>query len=158
MDIARLVPARRRLATLMLLVVACTLASSGCGMLLRRELRGSEVAPPASFDFLGDMSRCYLELSPGAEAFPVNCFALDGVLHIHTGRYAKLPRWSGENWAVTVRREPHVRVEHEEKIYALRAVVLDDDARRQEILHDRGYWRAWDGITVVRFVPRETGR
>ena len=109
-----------------------------------------------SFAFLGDMSRCYLELSPCAEAFPVNCFALDGVLHVHTGRYAKLPRWSGENWAVTVRREPDVRVEHEGKVYALRAVPIEDEALRREILSGRGYWRAWDGITVVRFLPRGT--
>ena len=34
-------------------------------------------------------------------------------------------------------------------------VPIDDEDRRQQILHDRGYWYAWDGITVVRFSARE---
>ena len=100
------------------------------------------------------MSPCYLELPDRSNSLRVNCFHVDGVLHIHTGRYAKLPRLRGQNWAVAVRRDPDVRVEIAERIYALRASPIDDEALRVKILDERGYWHAWDGITIVRFLPR----
>ena len=113
-----------------------------------------EVNVPTDFSFVGDMSPCYLEIFDRPEALRVNCFHVNGALHIHTGRYARLPRLSGENWAVTVRRNPAVRVEIGDKIYPLRAIPIDDEKLRRDILFDRGYWRAWDGITIVRFLPR----
>ena len=135
--------------------VASALATAGCGLGPARDLRGAEVPAPEDFRFVGDMSPCYLELPDRSDSLRVNCFHVDGVLHIHTGRYAKLPRLSGENWAVTVRREPDVRVAIADEIYTLRAAPIDDEALRVQILHDRGYWHAWDGITVVRFLPRK---
>jgi hypothetical protein len=54
-----------------------------------------------------------------------------------------------------VRRNPNVRVQIADKIYALHAAPIDDDVLRVGILHDRGYWYAWNGITIVRFLPRE---
>ena len=119
----------------------------------RRALSGTPTAAPADFSFVGAMSPCYLELEPGAEALRVNCFTIDGTLHIHSARSSKLPRLSGENWVTTVRRDPDVRVEIAGKIYAMRADPIIDEATRRQILYDRGYWRAWDGITVVRFTP-----
>ena len=124
---------------------------SSCGSYSARELRGIESTAPADFSFLGDLTPCYLELAPGAKALRVNCFHLDGVLHIHSNRFAKMPRLGRENWVVTVRREPNVRVEIADRIYAMQATPLDDEALRVQILSNRGYWYAWDGITVVRF-------
>ncbi len=121
----------------------------------RRVLAGAPTTVPSDFSFIGRMSPCYLELEPGAEALRVNCFHLAGVLHIHSARYSKLPRLSGENWVVTVRRDPDVRVEIDGSIYEMRAVPIDDETARRQILYDRGYSVAWDGITVVRFLPRE---
>ena len=142
------------LATRRILVGVTVLACASCGSFTARELTGTEAPAPPDFSFVGEMSPCYLELSNDTDALRVNCFHLDGVLHIHSSRWAKLPRLGRENWIVTVRRSPDVRVEIEDKIYALRASPIDDENLRKRILHDRGYWRAWDGITVVRFIPR----
>lgn len=141
----------------LLLLFAVAASVSGCGRIVARELSGTEVPPPADFSFVGEMSPCYLVLRRSAKALRVNCFHLDGVLHIHSSRWAKLPRFSGENWTVTVRREPDVRVQIDDAIYSLRASPIDDDQRRVSILHDRGYWYAWEGITVVRFEPVAAG-
>lgn len=136
------------------LLLVIVLISAGRGS-TRRVLAGESIAPPSDFGFVGRMSPCYLELRPGVEALRVNCFELDGVLHIHSARYSKLPRLSGENWVVTVRREPDVRVEIDGNVYAMRAYPIDDETTRRQILYDRGYSYAWDGITVVRFLPRD---
>jgi hypothetical protein len=130
------------------------LFSSSCGHFVARELRGVETQVPANFSFVGEMSPCYLELAERAKALRVNCFHLDGALHIHSSRWAKMPRFGDENWIVAVRREPDVRVEIAGHIYRLRAHPINDEDRRQQILHDRGYRHAWDGITVVHFTAR----
>ncbi len=135
--------------------VSSMLAAASCGFGSPRELRGTAVPTPPDFRFVGDLTPCYLELPDGSDSLRVNCFHLDGILAIHTGRYAELPRVSGENWAVAVRRDPDVRVEIADKIYALRASPIDDEELRVQILRDRGYWHAWDGITIVRFLPRD---
>lgn len=138
-----------------LAVLACAVAFAGCGWFAARELSGTPTSAPSDFRFVGEKSPCYLELSEGSTGIRVNCFHIDGVLHIHSSRFAKLPRLSGENWTDTVRRQPDVRVEIDDRIYALRASAIDDEDLRVQILEDRGYWRAWDGITIVRFLPRE---
>jgi hypothetical protein len=117
-------------------------------------LSGEEFPAPDDFSFVGEMSACYLELAGRAKALRVNCFHLDGDLHIHSSRWAKLPRPGPENWIVTVRRNPEVRVEIDGRIYRMRGEPIEAEDRRQQILHDRGYWYAWGGITVVRFVGR----
>ncbi len=144
-----------RVAARLLLVVAIALSCVGCGYFAARELAGTEVPSPPDFSFVGEMTPCFLELRQGSKALRVNCFHIDGVLHIHSSRWAKLPRLSGESWIFTVRRTPQVRVEIEDRIYALQASPIDDENLRKEILHDRGYWYAWGGITIVRFTPNE---
>ena len=84
----------------------------------------------------------------------MNCFDIDGVLHIHSSRWAKLPRFSGESWTVTVLRVPNVRIEIAGKIYAMTASLIADEEKRQEILYNRGYWHAWDAISVYRFAAQ----
>ncbi len=140
----------------LLVLLLMALVSAGCGQFAARYLSGDQVAAPEDFSFVGEMSPCYLELQEGAKALRVNCFHIDGTLHIHSSRWAKLPRFSGENWTETVRREPAVRIQIDELIYPLKASPIDDELLRTKILHDRGYWHAWSGITVVRFYPSET--
>ena len=84
----------------------------------------------------------------------VNCFHIDGTLHIHSSRWAKLPKFYGESWTVTIRRTPNVRVEIEGNIYTLYASAIDDEDLRKRILVDRGYIHAWDGIMIFRFSPK----
>ena len=145
---------RRILALISLVMV---LFCAGCGQFAARDLTGEEVAPPEDFSFVGEMSPCYIELREGAKALRVNCFHIDGVLHIHSSRWAKLPRLSGENWTEPVRRSPGVRIQINDMIYPMQASPIDDEDLRTRILHERGYWYAWDGITVVRFNPGRPG-
>ena len=133
------------------LVVLLPLLGS-CWQSDRGELEGDETALPDNFEFVGRTTPCYLEVLPDdPRSIRVNCFHIDGVLHIHSNRFAKLPRMSGESWVETVRREPRVRVAIAGKIYSMRASPIDDSGSRGAILHDRGYWYAWDGITIFRF-------
>lgn len=128
-----------------------TLLLAGCGQLAAKFLDGAPTEVPEDFSFLSDYHPCYLELTPGANALRMNCFHLQGALHIHSSRWAKLPRFSGESWTVSIRRSPEVRVQIDEAIYQVTATAIDDEARRVQILEDRGYWHAWDAITVFRF-------
>ena len=149
---------RRYSLTFRLLVVASLLLLGSCGRSDRGRLEGVETAAPGDFRFLGRSAPCYLEV-PDTEprAIRVNCFHIDGVLHIHSNRFAKMPRLRGESWVDTVRREPGVRVAIAGNIYRLRAVRIDDSELREAILHERGYLYAWDGITVFRFAtPRQS--
>lgn len=140
-----------------LLVLATTVTCVGCGYFAARDLAGAEVPAPPDFGFVGEKSPCYLELQQDSKALRMNCFHIGGVLHIHSSRWAKLPRLSGESWTVTVRRSPNVRVEIEDKTYSLKASPIDDESHRKSILHDRGYWYAWDGVSVFRFTPNKQG-
>ena len=144
-----------RASTNLLLALAFGITLAGCGRISARELSGVESPAPDDFSFVGEMSPCYLELREGTTALRVNCFHVDGVLHIHSSRWAKLPRLSGENWTDAVRRDPNVRVQIDDVIYALQASPINNERLRESVLHDRGYWYAWDGITVVRFIPLE---
>ena len=132
------------------------LLCAGCGHFVARELRGEPTPAPSDFTFLGTKSPCYLELAEGEKALRVNCFELDGVLHIHSSRWTGLPRFSGESWIFTIQREPNVRVEIEDAIFSMRARLIDDEALRVQILKDRGYWIAWEGIQVFRFEPTKS--
>ena len=140
-----------------MLVVAAIFSIAGCGKFVARELSGAASPVPDDFSFVGEMSPCYLEVGQRRNALRVNCFHIDGDLHIHSSRWAKMPRFGEENWIVTVRREPEVRVEIDGRVYHMQAQPIESEDLRQQILHDRGYWYAWDGITVVRFSPVPAG-
>lgn len=133
----------------LLLLGACWQSSS-------RELTGLETATPSDFRFVGRMMPCYIEVQDiQPRAIRVNCFHIDGTLHIHSNRFANIPRFKGESWVKSVRRDPQVRVAIADNIYRMRAVAIDDPHIRAAILHDRGYPYAWKGITIFRFYPAE---
>ena len=125
----------------------------GCGYLAAKDLEGETAPTPETFSLESDRTPCYLELEVGERALRVNCFDINGTLHIHSSRWAKLPRFSGESWTVAIRRKPEVRVEIAGKIYSVRAAMIEDESYRQQILYNRGYWHAWDGISVFKFQP-----
>ena len=131
--------------------VSIVLLCTGCGNFVERELQGVGARAPGNFDFLGDKYPCYLELEKGEIALRVNCFAVDGTLHIHSSRWANLPRFKGESWRDRIRRQPEVRIEIEEKIYTMTAVAIDNEEIRRKMLKDRGYIYSWAGITIFRF-------
>lgn len=137
----------------LLIGIVVLVSSSGCGYFAARVLEGEVVPVPDAFDLESDKTPCYLELHSKTKALRMNCFDLDGVLHIHSSRWAKLPRFTGESWTITVRKHPQVRIEVKEQIHLMSATLIDDEARRQQILYDRGYWHPWDAISVFRFDP-----
>lgn len=140
--------------TMKLIVILALLLLGSCWQSNSGELAGEETAAPDDFSFLGATAPCYLEVQSAApRAIRVNCFHIAGSLHIHSNRFAKLPRFRGESWVETVRREAQVRLAINEKIYRMRATPIDDPVLRETILHDRGYLYAWDGITIFRFTP-----
>ena len=142
-----------RRSVLLKLSLLLLISTAGCGQFVARPLEGEEVPSPVAFDLPSDKTPCYLELEVGQKGLRVNCFDLDGVLHIHSSRWAKLPRFTGESWTVTIRRQPEVRIEIDGSIYVMTASAIDDEERRREILYNRGYWYAWDAITVFTFQP-----
>jgi len=137
-----------------LIAISALLLLGSCWQSNTGELKGEETAAPDDFSFLGATAPCFLEVQQQApRAIRVNCFHIDGNLHIHSNRFAKLPRFRGESWVATVRREPNVRVAIADNVYRLKATAIDDSDLRETILHDRGYLSAWDGITIFRFTP-----
>ena len=134
-------------------LVSIVLLCSGCGRFVERELQGVGARAPSDFAFLGEKYPCYLELEKGEVALRVNCFEIGGSLHIHSSRWANLPRFEGESWRDSIRRQPEVRIEIEKKIYAMTATVIDNEELRRRMLKDRGYIYPWSGITIFRFEP-----
>lgn len=128
---------------------------ASCGQGNTGELEGYAAPTPADFRFLGTTASCYLEVgSKRPRSIRVNCFHIDGNLHIHSNRFARFPRLRGESWVEVLRREPRARVSIAGNIYSVRATPIDDPADRETILHARGYWYLWDGITIFRFAER----
>lgn len=128
---------------------------SGCWQADLGTLPGNGTPVPNEFNFPDRTSPCILEVEPAApRTLRVNCFQIDGDLHIHSNRFSGLPRFRGESWVDTVRRDPLVRVSIDDNIYSLLAMPIENDQQRVQILHDRGYLYAWSGITVFRFDRR----
>ena len=143
------------LSTLVACLSVLVLTLSGCGYIVARQLEGTEVAPLDDYTFVGDKYPCYLELQKNTEALRVNCFHINGILHIHSSRWSNLPRFSGDSWTIAILQQPRIRVEIDDKIYLLIATWIDDENQRREILHNRGYLHAWSGIKVFRFTAEE---
>jgi hypothetical protein len=134
-------------------VIAALAMLSGCWQADRGPLTGRETPAPDDFRFIGRSSPCLLELPREPRTVRVNCFHIDGVLHVHSNRFSKWPRLRGESWVAVARQEPLVRIQIADDIHLMTAVPIDDERARRAILHDRGYWYAWDGISVFRFQP-----
>ena len=87
---------------LVLFLGACWQSDTG-------RLKGEEAEPPGSFDFIGKTAPCYLEVrSESIRSIRVNCFHIDGVLHIHSNRFAKLPRFAAPVAGEGCDRRPHL--------------------------------------------------
>ncbi len=142
----------RMMTTKVLAILGLVLLAS-CGEGGSQQMEAQQATPPSDFGFVGRSSACFLQLPEQSRSIRVNCFHIDGMLHIHSNRWSKLPRWRGESWVKTVRSNPLVQIEIADKIFAMSATAIDDEERRIAILRERGYWYAWDGITVFSFSP-----
>jgi hypothetical protein len=128
---------------------------AGCWQVDRGALPGRSTPVPTDFSFAEGTWPCILEVESAApRTLRVNCFQIDGDLHIHSNRFARFPRFRGESWVDTVRRDPLVRVSIDDNIYSMLAMPIANDEQRVQILHDRGYLYAWPAITVFRFDRR----
>ena len=139
--------------------VTCTVALAaltGCWQADSGNLEGAEAVPPSDFRSVGRSSPCFLEVGEPTRSVRVNCFHIDGVLHVHSNRFSKFPRLVGESWVDTVVRIPTVRISISDRIYRMTGTIIDDEQRRRSILDARGYWYPWDGIRVFSFSPRDS--
>ena len=135
------------------LLVSALLGTAGCE---RETLEGTLSGIPPNWGFVGDRAPCYLEVNPASpHAFRVNCFEIDGRLHVHSHRFAKVARPFGESWVTTVRRDNRVRISLSRKIYRLRATPIDDPEIRHAILISRGYDSPPQGIVVFELAARD---
>lgn len=138
---------------LIALLVSALLSMGGCE---KETLEGTVSGIPSNWGFVGDRAPCYLEVnSASPHAFRVNCFEIDGRLHVHSHRFAKVARPFGESWVTTVRRDDRVRISLSRKIYRLRAMPIDDPEMRHAILISRGYDSPPEGIVVFELTARD---
>ena len=146
---------RRRLA---LCASVLPLVLLGCAAVPGGELEGFETDVPEHWSFDDPDQPCHLEThTDRARSVRVGCYAVDGVLHIHSTRFADSWRLFGEGWVARVRRDPEVRVQIDDRVYRVRAEEVTDAARRAEILALRGFAPAPAGIRLFRFSEGESG-
>ena len=104
-------------------------------ILPRGELSGPVAAAPASWDLIIDDHLCLLETrAPEPRSVRVGCYSVDGVLYVHSHRWADQPRFIGTSWVAEVATNPAVRMEHEGKIYELLAIEVSDPEQRNRVL------------------------
>lgn len=97
---------------------------------------------------------CWLRLQRDVRpVIRVNCFAIDGVLHTHSNRFAPIASLLGRSWTQTVEARPELELQIDNKIYSLRAKKVHSDDRRRQILAARNYRYIPDGIQVFALVP-----
>jgi len=118
-------------------------------------LAGEESAPRKDWSFLGDRYPCLLEVKREVRpVIRVNCFAIDGVLYIHSNRFVEIINLFGESWVATVARDNRVRLQVDGSIYLLLIMPVDNDKNRETILRARGYDPIPDGIRVFRLLDQ----
>ncbi len=99
--------------------------------------------------------RCWLRLKrEDRPVIRVNCFAVDGVLFTHSNRFVPVANLLGKSWTQTVEQHPELEVLIEDKIYSLRAVRIENEARRKYILAARYHTYIPDGIQVYALHSR----
>ena len=119
-------------------------------------LTGTESTPPTEWRLDGDKYPCLLELNRDKRpVIRINCFSIEGVLHTHSNRFVQVIDLFTESWVYTVARDNRVRVQVDGRTYALLAVPVNDDRRREIILKARGYDPIPDGIKVFRLLGRD---
>lgn len=139
------------------LLAASMLALAACGPVPGGSLSGTPVpAPPDwSTDLADGKGFCEIESRPAnPHSIQLECFVRDGKLYVQSHRFAYASWWPVESWASIWLDHPDVRVRLGDRLYALRAVRVEEPALRESILRERGYDPVPDGIAVFRFEPR----
>jgi hypothetical protein len=129
----------------------------GCGPVPGGALSGAvQPAPAAWTEALGgERAFCEIESRPAdPHSIQLECFVVDGALHVQSHRWALAEWWPAESWAAVWLEHPDVRVRIGEALYELRAVRVVDPAVREPILRARGYDPVPEGIVLFRFEAR----
>ncbi|MEM7411194.1 MAG: hypothetical protein AAF430_13240 [Myxococcota bacterium] len=135
--------------------LVCVAVAVSCAAVPRGELDGTPASAPQRWEFSDPEQPCWIETrAPEPSSIRVGCYAIDGVLHIHSTRFADGWRLFGESWVQKARRAPSVRVEVEGQVFSLRALEVTDPERREEILAGRGFDPVPGGIRVFSFEER----
>ena len=136
-------------------VVVVLLGMAEFRILPRGELSGPAAAAPVSWGLIVDDHLCLLETrAPEPRSVRVGCDSVDGVLYVHSHRWADPPRLIGASWVAEVAQNPAVRMEHEGKIYELLARKVPDPEQRNRILSARGHEPPPEDMHLFRFVSR----
>jgi len=119
-------------------------------------------SPPGSWQFVTDYHPCYLKIKRSERSsFRVNCFQIDGKLHVHSNRFADINQWFSEHlglesaWSYYVLDHPDILVSIENQVYSMTAELEFDKARRLTILKGRNYDPVPEPIRVFRLIPRD---
>jgi hypothetical protein len=111
---------------LLLLVIACVMAATGCGrpfvLLPGGALEGTPAAVPDSWSFTDAVKTVQLETNP-AEPYSVNIWAtaVGEQIYVHAGA-------NRSTWVEYIEADPNVRLRVNESIYELVASRVQDPA------------------------------
>lgn len=123
----------------------------------RGELSGTPASFPGSWSFLSEDEPCMLETrATQPRAVRVGCYSVDGTLHVHSHRWADLPRLFGSNWVEDARQNPSVRVLIRAQLYEALAIEVTDESARESILRARGFDPPPEGMKLFRFAAPPT--
>jgi hypothetical protein len=131
-------------------------AAAGCGPVPGGSLSGRPAPlPPDWASKVGERAFCEIESRPrDPHSIQLECFVDGGDLFVQSHRWALASWWPVASWAGIWLEEPDVRVRLDDEIFDVRAVRESDAARRERILHERGYDPVPEGIVLFRFEPR----
>ena len=97
---------------------------------------------------------CWLKLNRDKRPIiRVNCFAIKGVLHTHSNRFAPLASLFDQSWTQVVKEHTSIEVLIDDKVYQFEARRIEAEERRRQILIDRHYRYIPDGIQVYALTP-----
>jgi len=97
---------------------------------------------------------CWLKLNRDKRPIiRVNCFAINGVLHTHSNRFAPLSSLFDQSWTQVVKEHPAIEVLIDDKVYQFEARRIEAEEKRRQILIDRHYRYIPDGIQIYALTP-----
>ena len=119
------------------------------------EFAGEQGDPTITWHHPSDATEpCWLKLNRDERPIiRVNCFAIKGVLHTHSNRFAPLASLFDQSWTQVVKEHPSIEVLIDDKVYQFEARRIEVEERRRQILNDRHYRYIPDGIQIYALTP-----
>jgi hypothetical protein len=120
------------------------------------EFAGEQGDPTITWPYQIDATEpCWLKLNRDERPIiRVNCFAIKGVLHTHSNRFAPISSLFDQSWTQVVKEHPSVEVLIDDKVYQFEARRIEAEEKRRQILIDRHYRYIPDGIQVYALTSR----